>query len=82
MFVMLLLLYPLVILLSGVGLSYGPVMVVWFGVVLVTFVGSIVGLVLAGTARVKGGWAVAGLVNSIISLLLSLAAGVLGLIGL
>jgi hypothetical protein len=82
MFVMLLLLYPLVILLSGVGLSYGPIMVVWFGVVLVTFVGSIIGLVLSGTARVKGGWAVAGLVNSIIALLLSLAAGVVGLIGM
>jgi hypothetical protein len=82
MFVMLWLLYPLVILLSGVGLPYLPIMVVWFGVVLIAFVGSIIGLLFAGHARFKGGWAVAGLVASILALLLSLAAGVVGLIGL
>ncbi len=80
MFVMLLMLYPLLIVLSGEFNGSGAaVMVVWFGVALVTFVGSIIGLVFAVQARVRGGWAVAGLVTSIISLLLSLAAGVLGL---
>ena len=38
-------------------------------------------LVFAVQARVKGGWAVAGLVTSIFATLLSLAAGVLGLLG-
>ncbi len=82
MFVMLLMLYPLVILLSASSAfnwPYAAIMVVWFGVALLSFVGSIIGLVFACQARVKGGWAVAGLVTSIISLLLSLAAGVLGL---
>jgi hypothetical protein len=50
-----------------------------YGVALVVFVGSIIGLVFAVQARVRGGWAGAGLVTSMISLLLSLAAGVLGL---
>jgi hypothetical protein len=75
MLVMLLMLYPLMILLSG--LSNGSdqsVIIVWFGVAFVTFVGSIIGLVFAGHARVKGGWAVAGLVTSIIALLLSVVA--------
>ena len=83
MLVVLLMLYPLVILLSsGFGWPNAPVLAVWFGVALVTFVGSIIGLVFAGKARVKGGWAVAGLVTSIFTLLFSLTAGVLGLIGL
>ena len=57
-------------------------MAVWFGGVLIAFAGSIIGLVLAGKARVKGGWAVAGLVLGIIALLLSVLAGVLGMLGL
>ena len=48
MFVMLLMLYPLLIVLSGEFNGSGAaVMVVWFGVALVTFVGSIIGLVVA-----------------------------------
>ncbi len=80
MFVMLLMLYPLVVLLSELfSGNAAVVMIMWYGVALVAFVGSIIGLVFAVQARVRGGWAVAGLVTSIISLLLSLAAGVLGL---
>ncbi len=79
MFVMLLLLYPLVMMLSGLGSPYALVLTMWYGLTLIVFVGSIIGLVFAGRARVQGGWAVAGLVTCFISLLLSLAAGVFGL---
>ncbi len=82
MLALLLILYPLVILLSEFGWPTAPIMAVWFGVVLIVFVGSIIGLVLAGKARVKGGWAVTGLVIGIIALLLSVLAGVLGMLGL
>ena len=82
MFVMLLLLYPFVILLDGAGMHGVPILIVWLGGVLVTFVVSIIGLVFACQARVKGGWAVTGLVTCIISLLLSLAAAALGLLEL
>ncbi len=82
MLVMLLMLYPLVILLSAsFNWPYAAVMVVWFGVVLLSFVGSIIGLVFAAWARVRGAWAVTGLVTSVFALLLSLVAGVLGLFG-
>jgi len=77
MFVMLLVVCPLVALLSSFNSPSAALMVVWFGVTLMTFVGSIIGLVFAGHARVKGGWAVAGLVTNILALLLSLAASVL-----
>ncbi len=83
MLVMLLMLYPLAILLSGS--FHWPdeaVMVVWFGVAVVSLVGSSIGLVFACQARVKRGWAVAGLVTSIFALILTVAAGVLGLTGL
>jgi hypothetical protein len=82
MLVMLLMLYPLVMLLSAsFNWPYRAVMVVWFGVVLLSFVGSIIGLVFAARARVRGAWAVTGLVTSVLALLLSLVAGVLGLFG-
>ncbi len=82
-FVMLLMLYPLVLLVSGLfSGNTAVVLIVWFGIVLVAFVGSIIGLVFAAKARLKDGWAVTGLVTSIISLLLSLAASVLGLLEL
>lgn len=80
MFVMLLMLYPLVMLLSGLGVMGGAVLAAWFGVALISFVGSIIGLVFAVTARVKGAWAVAGLVTSIIALVLSLVAGMAGFV--
>ncbi len=79
MLVMLLMFYPLVLLSGLVNGSGGAVIVLWYVVALMTFVGSIIGLVFAGQARVKGGWAVAGLVTNIFALLLSLAAGVLGM---
>ena len=79
MLALLLVLYPLVVMLSTFGWPNAPILAVWFTVVLIVFVGSIIGLVLAGKARVKGGWAVAGLVIGIIALSLSVVAGVLGL---
>ncbi len=79
-FVMLLMLYPLALLLSGLFDGNSPlILIVWLGVVLVAFIGSIIGLVFAGKARLKDGWSVAGLVTSLITLLLALAAGVVGL---
>ncbi len=81
-FVMLLLLYPLALCLSEVvHFPYELLMVVWFGFVLIAAVASITGLVLAGRARLKGGWAVTGLIFCVLALFLSLAAAVAGLIG-
>jgi hypothetical protein len=81
MCIILVMLFPAIELLSALGLSSG-FFVIWFGFTLVSFVGGIIGVVFAGKAGVKGGWAVAGLVTNIIALLLSLVAGAFGLLEL
>ena len=50
-------------------------MILWFGFVFITAAGSISGLVLAGRARLKGGWAVTGVaLYCVLALFLSVAA--------
>ena len=73
-FVMLLLLYPLALCLpQDVHLTYELLMIVWFGFLFITSAGSITGLVLAGRARLKGGWAVTGVIFCVLALFLSVA---------
>ena len=82
-FVLLLLLYPLALCLpQDIHLTYESLMILWFGFVFITAAGSITGLVLAGRARLKGGWAVTGVIFCVLALFLSVAAAATGLIGL
>jgi hypothetical protein len=52
-----------------------PLIILWFGAVLFMFMGGCVSLVLCIYARLTGAWSVVGLVTSLFSILISLAAG-------
>jgi hypothetical protein len=76
----LLVLFPLTIGLSSLFDGGGVIILVfWYGLTLIAFGGSVTAIVLAASARLREGWAVAGLVIGIFALLGSLAFAVLGM---
>jgi hypothetical protein len=75
-------LLPLAITLVRLGLAYLALMAIWYVVIVTAGVCSVLGIVFAANTRLRGGWAISGLVTSIIALLLSLAGAIMGMIGL
>jgi hypothetical protein len=76
----LLILFPLTIGLANFVPGNAPVILTfWYGLTLIAFSGSVTAIVLAAKARLRGSWAVAGLVLGIFALLGTLAFAILGM---
>jgi hypothetical protein len=76
--VLLILNFPLVIALANMNLGE-LVLVPWYFLTLLAFIGSVTGVSLATYCRLKGSWAITGFVTGLLALLGSLAFSVLGM---
>jgi hypothetical protein len=81
MLLLLLIIFPLTIGVANFVPGNAPlILTFWYGLTLIALTGSITAIVLAARSRLRGGWAIAGLVIGIFALLGTLGFAVLGIV--